>query len=232
MMHGNKFCFFGVYMLLCTGAMAQTVKVKDQRESVRGDNVEGYGAELEGKKADIQSSWIKFLKDIGKVKQGDPVTISEPVFNGLVFSKGVIYSITREQGEMTSVWLGIKPGEWDASDVTRINNELEKGVYRFGIRYYKDKIQVQIDDAQEAWDAVEKQKQRMVNQNKDLTMKLSNNGLEKIQLEKSLEANKFENAVLILKLKNNMKAQDSLTQAALQIEKIKQMHQDRQRKVN
>jgi hypothetical protein len=220
-------------MCLSVSLYAQKVTVTAQSEKVKGEPVEGYGTLLEGKKDAVNSAWVKFLKEIGKVRQsGDPVTITEPVFNGLSFSKGTIYSIVKDKGETTVVWLGINPSEWETNNVKRINNELEKAVYQFGVKYYRDKIQLQIDEAQQAMDAVEKQKQRITNQTKDLTIQLGNNEQEKIQLDKSQEANKFENAVLKVKLENNKKAQDSLAQAGVQIQKVKQMHAERQRKVN
>ena len=229
----NKFTIFSMGFLLCISLHAQKVTVATQSEKVKSESVEGYGTELEGKKDAVGSAWVKFLKDIGKVKQNsDPMTITEPVFNGLSFSKGTIYSIAKDKGENTYLWLGIKPGEWETNNVKRINNELEKAVYQFGVKYYRDKIQVQIDEAQQALDAVEKQKQRITNQTKDLTIQLSNNEQEKVQLDKSLEVNKFENAVLKVKLLNNTKAQDSLAEAGVQIQKMKQMHLERQRKVN
>ncbi len=221
------FCF-------CFTLEAQKVTVaSSQTEKVKNEAVEGYSIELEGKRDDINGFWIRFLKDIGKVRQSsDPVTIIEPVFNGLVFSKGIIYSMAKDRGEKTYVWLGIIPAEWETNNVERINNELEKAVYRFGVNYYRNKIQIQIDEAQQALDAVEKQKQRIANQSKDLTIQLGNNEQEKIQLEKSMDNNKLENAVLKVKLENNKKAQDSLAQSGIQIQKVKQMHKERQRKVN
>ena len=230
----NRSALCIICFLFCSSLLAQKVTVaSSQTEKVKSESIEGYSTELEGKKDEVNNQWIKFLRDIGKVRQSsDPVTISEPVFNGLVFSKGTIYSITRDRGEKTSVWLGIIPAQWEANNVDRINDELEKAVYRFGVKYYRDKIQLQIDEAQEALDAVEKQKQRIANQTKDQTIQLSNNEQEKIQLEKSIESNKFENAVLKVKLENNKKAQDSLAQAGVQIQKVKQMHLERQRKVN
>jgi len=81
-------------------------------------------------------------------------------------------------------------------------------------------------------DAVAKQQQRMLNQNKDLTLKLSNNEQEKTQLEKSLEANKLENAALKIRLEKNKKAQDSLVNSTDQIKKVMELHKEKQRKIN
>jgi hypothetical protein len=229
----NKFTVLVLCFLVSASLQAQKITVTSQTEKVKDESVEGYTTELEGKKNEVNDAWIKFLKDIGKVRQSvDPVTLTEPTFNGLIFSKGIIYSVVKGNGEKTSVWWGIRPSEWEKSNVNRINNELEKGVYRFGVKYYRDKIQVQIDEAQQALDAVEKQKLRFSNQQKDMTIQLSNNEQEKIQLDKSLETNKLENELLKTKLINNKKAQDSLVEATVQIKKIKLLHQERQRKVN
>jgi len=61
---------------------------------------------------------------------------------------------------------------------------------------------------------------------------LSNNEQEKVRLDKSIETNKFENTLLKVKLENNKKAQGSLAQAGIQIQKVKQMHLEREQKVN
>jgi len=118
------------------------------------------------------------------------------------------------------------------NDIDIVKKELEKKVYQFGIKYYKDKIQAQIDEAQRAFDATTRQGQRLVNQNKDLTIQLGNNEQEKVKLEERLQANALEHAVLIQKLENNKLAQDSVVQAGDQIKKVIELHKERQGKVN
>ena len=126
----------------------------------------------------------------------------------------------------------IKSGEWTVNDISLVEKQLEKLVYQFGIRFYRDKIQAQIDEGQQALEAVVRQQQRLTNQNKDLNIRLGNNGQEKIQLEKAIEANKLENLVLLQKIENNKKSQDSVAQAGEKIKKVIELHKDRQRKVN
>ncbi len=228
----NKVAVLGILLLLSQSVVAQKVTVSEQSEKVKGESAEGYATELEGKKDAVNQAWLKSLREIGKVRQGtDPVTVTEPNFNGLGFPKGTIYAIVTEKGSNTRVWLGIRSSEWESNDVKRIKNELEKAVYRFGVKYYRDKIQAQIDEAQQALDAVEKQKSRIANQTKDLELQLANNVQEKVLLDKSIATNKVENQTLTLKLQNNTHAQDSLTQAGVQIEKVRQMHLDRQKSV-
>lgn len=207
--------------------------MSEQNEKIKTETASVYTTSLEGKLEDVNAAWIKFLKDIGKVRLGsDVITVNEPVLNGTSFSKKAMYAFAKESGTGVSLWAGILESEWDAKDVNYANREIGKLVYEFGVKYYRDKVQKQIDETQQALDAVEKQQQRLVNQNKDLTLKLSNNDQEKVQLEKSLEANKLEHSVLLQKIENNKKAQDSVANANVQIKKVMELHKDRMRKIN
>ncbi len=214
-------------------ATAQKVTVINQNEKVKTETVEGFSATLEGKKEDVTAAWVKFLKDIGKAKQGvDVITVGDPVLNGTAFAKKFIYATSKGDEKSTTVWAGIIASEWESTEVNYANRELDKLVYQFGIKYYKDKVQAQIDETQQALDAVERQQQKLVNQNSDLNGKLINNEKEKIQLEKSLEANKVEHAVLLIKIENNKKAQDSIANANAQIKKVMELHKEKYRKIN
>ncbi len=229
----NKFLVLTVFTFAINLANSQTVTVNKQNEKVKNETLEVFVTSLEGSKNDIQSAWIRFLKDMGKLKQsGNPMTVTEPTISGTPFSKGIVYANMNEGDKRSTVWMGINPAEWDDKDIKYANRELQKMLYQFGIKFYRDQVQKQIDETEQALDAVEKQQQRMLNQNKDLTIKLSNSDQEKIQLEKSLEANKFENAVLKVKLENNKKAQDSLLNVGVQIKKVMETQKERQRKIN
>lgn len=229
----NIFCVCLV-IALSTAVCAQTVTVKKRSEKVKGESAEGASTELDGKLADVNSLWTKFLKEVGRVKlfSSDPTVVTEPNFNGTVYPKGVMYAFIAESGTQIHVWLGIVPKEWDEKDGAFASQQMEKLVYQFGVRYNRDRVEGQINETQEAVVAVERQMQRLVNQNKDMTIQLANNEKEKVQLEKSIENNKLENEALKIKLEKNKKAQDSLTNAAVQIRKVKETHQERLRKIN
>ncbi|HTJ52515.1 MAG TPA: hypothetical protein VL443_23810, partial [Cyclobacteriaceae bacterium] len=102
----------------------------------------------------------------------------------------------------------------------------------FGVQFYRDKIQEQIDESNRALSAVERQQQRFSNQNRDLNMKLEDNKREKIQLEKSLVDNKTEYETLLKKIEKNKKDQDSLITSNEQIKKVIEAQKARQGKVN
>ena len=220
--------------LFVTVAYSQTITVNKQKEKVKGENIDAYALTLEGKKEDISSAWNKYLKEVGKLKLfASPITVSDPIMNGTTYTGKSFYADIKKNNESSStVWAGINAAEWNESQVDDVNRGLEKLVYQFGVTYHRQKVQQQIDETEQALEAVQKQQQRTVNQNKDLTLKLTNNEQQKIQLEKSLENNKLENASLKIKLENNKKAQDSLAHAGVQIKKIMETHKEKQRKIN
>jgi hypothetical protein len=226
--------FIIIYFCFLFAALhAQTVTVQKQGERVKGENTEGYGTELEGSKEDVSNAWSKFLKEVGKSKvTSEILTITEPAIGAAVYPKGIVYATSSGTEQKSKVWIGIKDEEWTVNDIDVVKKDLENIVYRFGVKFYRDKIQAQIDEAQRASDAVDRQKQRLVNQNKDLVNKLANNDQEKIRLEKAIDANKLEHEVLLVKIDNNKKSQDSVANAGVQIKKVVEMHKERQKKVN
>lgn len=214
-------------------AFSQKVTVNKKSEKIKGESAEGYSTELEGKKEAVAVAWGKFLKDMGKVKSGSGYQyIENPALGGTVYSTGIVYFNTSGNEEKATAWAGIKAAEWTVNDIKIVENQLEKLTYQFGVKFYRDKIQAQIDEGQQALDAVTRQQQRLLTQNKEMTIKLSNNEQEKIQLEKSLENNKLEHLVTAQKIVNNKKAQDSVAVVGEKIKKVIEMHKERQRKVN
>lgn len=235
----NKFSLLLLlFLFTVASAKAQTVTVNKQNEKVKSESIEVFATTLDGKKEDIQNAWVRYLKDMGKLKQGiipvsgSVMTVAEPIINTTPYTKGLVYASSREGEKSSTVWMGINPADWNEGDVPTVTRELEKMLYQFGIKFYRDRVQVEIDQTQQALEAVEKQQQRAVSQQKDLANKLVNNEQQKIQLEKSLEANKLENAVLKVKIDNNKKAQDSLQNAGLQIKKVMESNKEKQRKIN
>ncbi|MGE0770653.1 MAG: hypothetical protein AB7K37_02990 [Cyclobacteriaceae bacterium] len=232
-MPANKFTLLTLCLVIGFGAQAQTVKVEEQNKKIKGEDASGYQTTLEGAKEDVSAAWARFLKDVGKTKQAlDYITVTDPAMGGTVYSKAIVYALSDGNAESTAVWLGIIESEWKVNDISLVTKELEKLTYQFGVKYYRDKIQAQIDEAVRALNAVERQQQRLVTQNRDLNIKLGNNEQEKVQLEKSLEANKLEHAVLLVKIENNKTSQDSVVEAGEQIKKVIELHKERQRKVN
>lgn len=222
---------FLLFAVLIPGlANAQSIIVKKETSRVEGIIADGYEAVIESTQDEVEGSLSKFLKSVGKTKQSDNViTINGPLIGGKKYSRP-IYSTTWQNGNTTSAWIGIHSNDWD--DDSAVKKDLEKLLYDFSANFYREKIQVQIDESLRALQTVEKQQTRLVNQNKDLSNKIESNKREKIQLEKSLVMNKVELETLTKKLEENSKAQDSVAIAMEQIKKVVEIHRERQEKVN
>lgn len=209
----------------------QSVKVEKGTSRIKGDQAEGYSVDLEGTPDEVTAALNKYLKSFAKLKMGvSPMTTAEVVINGVSY-KNPLYATVKDKGQGAVAWIGLRESEW-ADNAEKVKKELERITYDFGVKYYRDKIQVQIDESARALQAVERQQQRLVNESKNLNLKLENNAKEKIQLEKSLEANKLENLTLLTKIDQNKQSQDSVAVAAEQIRKVVEMHKERQNKVN
>lgn len=212
-------------------APAQTVKVKKEKATVKGETMEGFSVELDGALPEVNKSFLAYLKTAGKVRQLDVITLNEPNLNGFAFSFP-LYGVTTENGKTASAWLGYSSAQWPESEAGKMVKELEKFMKEFGVRFYRDRIQVQIDESLRANQTVERQQQRLVNENKSLGMKLENNKREKIRLEKEIEENKLEHEALLKRIEQNKKSQDSVAVALEQVKKMVEMHRERQKKVN
>lgn len=223
------FCFITITII---SAAAQTVKVKKETARVKGQPLEGIAADLTGTEEEISTAFTKYLRTFGKVKQSDGVfVLAEFTVNNSSYASP-FYALTRPGQTTTLVWAGINATEWPAESTENINKELEKIIYDFGVKFYRDKIQAQIDESVRALSAVERQQQRLINEDKNLNVKLEENKRQKVQLEQSLETNKLEHQSLLMKLDNNKASQDSLTVAAEQVKKVIEMHKERQRRIN
>jgi hypothetical protein len=229
-----KFISLISLLSLCSVSIAQPVNVKRVSEKVKGETMEGYAAELQGKRNEVNSTVTKTLKEHGKIKflSTDPLVITNPVLNGTLYEKGILYAFSKENGSAVSIWIGRKAGDWSEAELETVDKQLEKLVYQTGIQFYRDEVQRDIDQTQQAIDAVDKQILRAANQAKDLAKKLVNNDLEKIKLEQAIEANKLEDAVLKVKIVNNKKAQDSLASALTHIQEMKKVHEEKMKKIN
>ncbi len=228
----KKFTLIAILLFSTLSMSAQTVKVKKQNSNVKGEVAEGYAVELDGSLSEVNTSFVKFLKIYGKPKQSEGIlSLAEPAINGRTYTNPV-FALVKDNGKTSTAWIGIKTSAWTADDAAAVHKELEKMLYDFGVKFYRDKIQVQIDETNRAYQAVEKQKQRLVNENKTLLTKIEDNKREKIQLEKALENNKLENELFLKKIEKNKLDQDSVATAGEQIKKVTELHKERQRRVN
>jgi|SRR5688500_10691333 len=221
--------FFLLVALLPLVSQGQTVHVEKRSSRVNGENIPGYMVALSSPETEVRNALEKYLKLLGKTKHSDDVlTTAEPLIAGNKYMMSV-YATTRQVGTTTAAWIGMN---YEGGEESTVSRDLEKLVYNFGVSFYRDKIQLQVDESMRALQTVERQQSRLVNQNKDLTNKIESNKREKIELEKSLVENKAQLEDLTKKLQANIKAKDSIAIATEQIRKVVEMHKERQQKIN
>lgn len=219
-------------VLLITIAAAQNINVQKGSAQVKGEKLDGFEVTLEGTTAEVTASLNSYLKKIGKTRlKDDVITILEPAIDGTRYTIPVL-ATTKGNDKNSTAWIGVKTSDWPEEDVKKVMKELEKTMYGFGVKFKQDKIQVQVDESVRASLAVEKQQQKLLNQNKELNVKLEDNKREKIQLEESLENNRLEYEDLLKKIEQNKHNQDSISLAGEQIRKVTEMHKEKLKKVN
>jgi hypothetical protein len=225
----KKFFALGIFMLAGVLAHAQKVTVSANSERINGKNLNGYSTELTGSLEAVNTSLTKYLKTFGKVKAtGNQFQVSEAQVN-LTKYVNPFFATSKAKGDKVIVWMGAS----EESDSTKsIRSELEKLVYNFGVKFYKDKIQVDVDESIRAQNAAEKQQQRLALEGKNLTSRLEMNKKEKIRLEKALAINKQDSVKLVTSLAKNKVSADSVAVATEQIKKMVEAHKERQRRVN
>lgn len=225
----KKFFALGIFMLAGVLAYAQKVTVSAGSERINGKNCDGYSTLLTGSVEEVNTSLTKYLKTLGKVKTtGNQFQVSEAQVN-LTKYVNPFFAVSKVKGEQVMVWMGASE---ESDSVKSIRNELEKLVYNFGVKFYKDKIQADIDESLRAQNAAEKQRQRLTLEGKNLASRQEMNAKEKIRLEKALADNKLDSTKFVTALARNRKSLDSLAVAAEQIRKMVEAHKERQRKVN
>lgn len=210
---------------------AQTVVVVKADQRIKGEKAFGYATSLEASKTEVAASLLKYMKTFGKAKQQeDIVLVPETTLNGQSYAKP-LYAMVSGGGSSAKAWIGIHVNDWSA-DSANITTQLEGMVKTFGVNFYRDKIQGQIDEAQQALDAVEKQQQRTSNENKSLLQKIDNNRSEHTQLQKALQSNRADSVTLFFKLEENKKSKDSLVMVSEKVKKVLEFQKEKQRKVN
>jgi hypothetical protein len=231
-MFTSRFGFCSILLLFSISTVAQSVKVKDAQTRVKNDYADGFEVELPGTYEEVDEALSKLMKSIGKVKTSESqFIVAEPTIVGRTYTSSV-YGATKQVGNIISAWIGLKKSEWTKGDEEHVLKALKGMLYDFGVTYHRDKIQKQIDESLRAAQAVERQQQRLTNQNKSLNSKIEKNKQEKIDLEKALVTNAIDLKTLTKQLEKNKKDQDSVGVAGQQIQKVVEMHRERQRKVN
>jgi hypothetical protein len=219
------------FLLISVLSFGQTVIVKKEKQKIKNDNIYSFATTLDASTEDVNGALLKFLKNYGKPKQQDEaIVLAECIVNGQAFSKA-LYGNTRQGGAVTHAWIGVNLNEW-AADSAMVVGRLEAMVKEFGVNFYRDKIQLQIDEAQRAVDIVNRQQQRTLNEQQSIQQKIENNKKEYQQLLKAIQKNRSDSVALVLRLDKNKASTDSLRIVSDKVKQAVVFQKERQGKVN
>jgi hypothetical protein len=229
MITSKKFWVLVIFVLTCGAAQAQSISVKKDKEQIKGSSLNGYSIDLNGTSEEVSSSFTKYIKTFAKIKLlSSPMQLSDVQAGGTTYASPFYATASGKKA-----WIGLNEKEWpSAEEADKALASLEKVMYDFGVKFYRDKVQVDIDEAVRAQLAAEKQQQRLVSEDKDLKAQLDFNQKEKIRLEKALADNKLQYETLLKNIDKNKKSQDSVAIATDQIKKMVEVHKERQKKIN
>jgi hypothetical protein len=230
----KRLLIFSLVLTFATPIFAQQpIKVIKKGRDINTVPSLGRAIDLKGKASEVNESLGRFLKEYGKTRTtADYYWTVSPYLGGIAYNGNVLYSATSGDDTKAQVWVGIDTAGWRGTDFNKVMSAIEKMIYQFGVQFYREQIQKEIDQSQQAFEATEKQKLKLVNQSKDINQRVADNDQERVHLEKSLTTNKLEKVVLLQKLANNKKSQDSITNAGLQIKKMMDLQKEKQKKVN
>lgn len=219
------------FLLVYVISFGQTVVVKREKQKIKNDNIYSFSTTLDANAEDVNSALLKFLKNYGKPKQQEEaIVLAECIINGQAFTKA-LYGGTRQANAVTYAWIGVNLKDW-AADSAMVVSRLEAMVKEFGVNFYRDKIQVQIDEAQRAVDIVSKQQQRTLNEQQSIQQKIENNKKEYQQLLKAIQKNRSDSVALVLRLDKNKASTDSLRVVSDKVKQALVFQKERQGKVN
>lgn len=218
-------------MLATVAGQAQTVRVKKTEQRIKGENAVGYSAALEAPANEVTTALQRYLKPFGKPRQQEEILVlAETSINGKAYTKP-LYAVVRGSASSSTAWIGVNVKEWGA-DSASVTSQLESMVKNFGVSFYREKIQAQIDEAQQAADAVEKQQQRTVNELRSIEQRIENNKKEHQQLKRMIQNNRLDSVTLMVKKQQNLRSKDSLIMVSEKVKHALELQKERQRKVN
>ncbi|MCZ8217309.1 MAG: hypothetical protein O9262_13775 [Cyclobacteriaceae bacterium] len=219
------------FLLISFISFSQTVVVKKEKQKIKNDNIYSFATTLDANAEEVNGALLKFLKGYGKPKQQEEaIVLAECIVNGQAYSRP-LYGGSRQTGTGSQAWIGVNLKEW-ATDSTMVVSRLEAMVKEFGVNFYRDKIQVQIDEAQRAVDIVSKQQQRTLNEQQSIQQKIENNKKEYQQLLKDIKKNRADSAALVIRMNLNKAGNDSLRVVSEKVKQALIFQKERQGKVN
>ena len=202
---------FSTLMALMLGfygmTWAQKVSTEEKSERLLGRQIKGYATTLVG--TEIREAWLKYLREHGRVRDRESyLEVRDLSF--ISAKEDTVFSKLNQGQATTAIWVGS----------TGKQLGLQEFLHSFGVKYYQDEIQEKIDESERVKRMAVRQQHRLVNENKNLNLRLDNNVKDSVRLVEAIKKNQLERVELLQKLDDNAKAQDSVK---IELEEIREI---------
>ncbi len=203
--------YFGVFFLVFSIGNVRAQKIKIQEFSEKVENIVRPGMEvlLELDKKEVEKSWTKYLKNYGKPSSSAGViSIQAAEMRAISNYPCRVFSKVEVSHKGSRVWWAIDLGAQFVSKETEAQYRgAEKMLYEFAVNAYKEDINNQIKDAEDALLSATKIQEKEVGEGTSLQDKINDNATEKKELETKLQVNREDYARLNREIDNNLAEQ-------------------------
>ena len=192
----------------------QKVSTAEKSERLQGRQIKGYSTTLVG--TDVREAWLRYLREHGRLRDRESyLEIRDLSF--ISAKQDTVFSKLNQGQATTAIWVGS----------TGKQLGLQEFLHSFGVKYYQDEIQEDIDESARVERMTVRQQQRLLNENKNLNLRLENNAKDSVRLVEAVKRNQLEQVELVQKLKNNAQAQDSVK---VELERIRGVIKEQEEK--
>ena len=218
-----------ILLIVCNISFGQKVTVEEIEEIINKVPRTGLATILDLDKKFVDKLWSKHLKKYGsKVSSSKGVyTIESVNISGISNRPIRVISGVKSTGKGMRVWWVLDLGD---SYVTKSENKsaynaAEKILHDFGVKAYREYINIQIEDAEKLLGKMVKKYEKEVKEGIDLQKSVERNKDEKIRLENAIVKNEDDLEQLLKDIEQNkkdqLKSNDDVEKMKGSVERVK-----------
>ncbi|MDH5396564.1 MAG: hypothetical protein OEX02_00350 [Cyclobacteriaceae bacterium] len=224
---------FASILTLWVSSYAQVVEVVAATNKILQESYPGFRTEIKADLGDVENMVKIFLRDIGKMRERNSYfQITEATIDGQYFGERSFFAVIKSGREVQNVWFGANLADLTNEDKEQIDKLLEQMTYQFAVDFYKSRIQMEIDESEQAAQYTERKYRKLERDGVDLKNKLEANEKELVRLQEAIQANKLEHEVLLLKIDENKLTADSTVVDLEKIRKVIEMQKSKKEAVH
>ncbi len=208
------------------------VSVSEKELTVEKIRRTGLSTTLEADKKLTSNLWRKQIKEYGKVSKSGGVMIIDVAKIPSISAKPVkVYTTVQSSGKGAMVWMAIDLGDAFVVSGNSKFSAAERLLKEFGVKVYKEEIQLEIKEAEKAVNEAVKRKEKRVKEGEELQSDLVRNADEKKKLEQEIKDNASQKVQLEKDVEQNKKDQVAADEHIAKMKKALELTKDKLNKV-